>query len=157
MFHSFLRGLFIGVWVLPIATGHAEIPDNVWGSEMLPPTAAEWIRAYLREAERNVEGGSHGEGHHCQKVVRSVAPLSLNVEVEYLPCSPSETCRTNGHKVPLHSGEYGMFHPGAYYIPNPTVAVEFPTSCRPCQTRSVSAKISPDPNNRIEMTIGVWE
>lgn len=131
---------------------------------MLPPTAAEWIRGYLREAERESEGFrstevSAGAGcHQCQKVVRQPAPVSLNVEVEYLPCSPGASgggvcCQ----KVSLHSGEYGMFHPGPYYIPNPTVAVEWEPSCRPCSRPSVSAKISPDPNNRIEMTIGVWE
>ncbi len=63
------------------------------------------------------------------------------------------TCK----KPALHSGEYGIFHPGPYYIPNPTLAIEYPAACEPCRSRSMSAKISPDPNNRIEMTIGVWE
>jgi hypothetical protein len=169
MIRFLVRLAFVLVWVVPALTGHAEIPDAIWGSEMLPPTAAEWIRAYLRQAEsvnlpQEAFPGSRGEHFSCKgchQVLRVRETIGLNAEVEYLPCSDDVhssgpagcTCK----KPALHSGEYGIFHPGPYYIPNPTLAIEYPGGCEPCRSRSISAKISPDPNNRIEMTIGVWE
>jgi hypothetical protein len=168
LFRLWLGLVLVLVWVLPPATGQAEIlgtdiPDAIWGSEMLPPTAADWIRAYLREVEQPHGARAafgHSGGHACRKggcpsVLRRLEPISLNAEVEYLPCSAEPRCGCA--RSTLHSGEYGIFHPAPYYIPNPTLGVELSPTCGCRGSSHTAAKISPDPNNRIEMTLGVWE
>lgn len=84
-------------------------PRNL--SEMLPPTAEDWLRYYLH---REVRFGCP----YCPE------PLVLFRYVYYYDCPPEVPCGE-----PLHRsfrGVYGIFHPGPYYIEEPEILVEVP-------------------------------
>lgn len=122
----------------------ADLPVMTHLSERQPPTSEDWFRYFLREQARH-------ECHSPCGQTCAVGPLVLWPEIVYHAYKPCELNPPCGKKS-LRGG-YGIFHPGPYYIPNPTLAID-PVTRERCACGHESLRV---PNNRIEFRLGNWE
>lgn len=125
-----------------------EFPVMLNWNETLPPNQEDWFQYFYTENVRR----EFGPATKCQKLpCEAYGPLVLWPEIVYFPCTAcGMSCG------PVHQsmkGTYGIAFPMPYYIPNPTIAVEINDWCNGTSSRD-SWRF---PNNRIELTIGVWE
>ena len=132
------------------SAGWADLPSVARLSEAQPPTREQWFAYYhLRQARQEwVAAGADCRTRPC------AGPLELWEEVTYFPCEgclSARPKRCSADSPAAGCGAYGVRHPMPYYIPNPVLAVERPAAWR-CRRQSLR-----DPNNRVEVTLGVWE
>lgn len=140
------------LWTTLIAASAAtaDLPSVARLSEAQPPTREQWFAYYyLRQARQEwAAAGGDCRTRPC------AGPLELWEEVTYFPCEgcPSgRPKRCGADPTPPACNAYGLRHPMPYYIPNPVLAVER-AATRQCRRQTLR-----DPNNRVEVTLGVWE
>jgi hypothetical protein len=142
-------GISIGLLLIMTSQASAEgYYENIILGETMPPTNQDWFDYYYHQNLLR----EFGPQTKCRRLpAESYGPLVLWPEIVYFTGDECVSCSKPVHQS--YRGEYGMVHPMPYYIPNPTIAVEIYDSRDGAMPRE-SWRF---PNNRVEITIGVWE